>query len=188
MSLEQLSKLARRILLMLGRGSVTLVDDTGAVQKIQARLNGAETIPDMPRFAEYGFTSNPPSGTQVVIGFKNGDRNDGIVIATSNGQFRLKGLASGEVAIHDNKGQSVYLTESGIVVNGGGLPIQIVNAPEVTADTPIFKCTGEILDNCNTNSRTMAGMREVANGHTHPIKGVQPGSATVATDPPSQQE
>ncbi|WP_353191417.1 phage baseplate assembly protein V [Pandoraea pnomenusa] len=188
MSAEQFSRLARRILLTLGRGAVTLVDDTAPVQTIQARLNGAESIPDMPRFAEYGFTSFPPDGTQVVIGFKNGDRNDGIVIATSNGKFRLTGLSSGEVAIHDNRGQSVYLTKSGIVVNGGGLPMKIVNTPEVMADTPMFKCTGEILDNCNTNTRTMSGMREVANDHTHPIKNVQTGGSTLNTDAPSQKE
>ncbi|WP_197520270.1 phage baseplate assembly protein domain-containing protein, partial [Paraburkholderia tropica] len=73
--------------------------------------------------AEYGLTSNPPSGTLAVIGFKNGDRNDGIVIATSNAKFRMTGLATGEVAIHDDKGQSVYLSAAGIVVNGGGNPI-----------------------------------------------------------------
>jgi len=186
--LDQLNRLARRILLMMARGSVTLVDDTKPVQMLQLRVNGLELIPDIPRYAEYGFTSNPPDGTQAVIASKNGDRNDGIVIATSNAKYRMKGLATGEVAIYDDSGQSVYLSAAGIVVNGGGKPVEITNTPQITADTPLLRCTGDILDNCNTNSRTVAGMRSVANGHTHPINNVQTGSSTINSQPPTQQE
>lgn len=186
--IETFNRITRRILLMLARGSITLVDDTKSVQTLQVRVNGLELIPDVPRFAEYGYTSNPPAGTQVVIGSKNGDRNDGIVIATSNAKYRLTGLSSGEVAIHDDKGQSVYLTASGIIVNGGGNPITLTNAPEVIADTPLLKCKGDILDNYETNTRTVAGMRQVANAHVHPINNVQTGSSTISTQPPTQQE
>jgi phage baseplate assembly protein V len=186
--LDQLNRLARRILLLMARGSITLVDDTKPVQLLQLRVNGLELIPDVPRFVEYGFTSNPPSGTQAVVALKNGDRNDGIVIATSNAKYRMKGLATGEVAIYDDSGQSVYLSASGIVVNGGGKPVEITNTPSILADTPLLKCTGDILDNCNTNTRTVAGMRSVANGHTHPITNVQTGSSTINSQPPTQQE
>jgi phage baseplate assembly protein V len=186
--LDQLNRLARRILLMMARGSVTLVDDTKPVQMLQLRVNGLELIPDIPRYAEYGFTSNPPNGTQAVIASKNGDRNDGIVIATSNAKYRMKGLATGEVAIYDDSGQSVYLSAAGIVVDGGGKPVEITNTPQITADTPLLRCTGDILDNCNTNTRTMAGMRTVANSHTHPVPNVQLGGPGTTTNVPNQQE
>jgi phage baseplate assembly protein V len=183
-----LNRLARRILMVLTRGSIALVDDSKSVQMLQVRVNGLELIPDVPRFAEYGFTSNPPGGTQAIVGFKNGDRNDGIVIATSNAKFRMTALATGEVAIHDDKGQSVYLSAAGIIVNGGGNPITFTNAPEVIADTPLLKCKGDILDNYETNTRTVAGMRQVANAHTHPVRNVQGGGNTVTSDVPNQQE
>jgi phage baseplate assembly protein V len=186
--LDQLNRLARRILLMMARGSITLVDDTKPVQMLQLRINGLELISDIPRFIEYGFTSNPPAGTQAVVAMKNGDRNDGIVIATSNAKYRMKGLATGEVAIYDDSGQSVYLSAAGIVVNGGGKPIEITNAPSILADTPLLKCTGDILDNCNTNTRTVAGMREVANAHTHEVPNVQLGGPGTETNTPNQQE
>ncbi|MBB5462869.1 phage baseplate assembly protein V [Paraburkholderia sp. Cpub6] len=186
--LDQLNRLARRILLLMARGTIALVDDTKGVQTLQVRLNPLELIPDVPRYAEYGFTSNPPAGSQSLIAFKNGDRNDGFVIATSNAKYRMTALASGEIAIHDNKGQSVYLSASGIVVNGGGNPITLTNAPEVIADTPLLKCKGDILDNYETNTRTVAGMREVANSHVHPINDVQTGGSTINTQPPTQQE
>jgi len=186
--LEKIGQLGRRVLLMLARGTITLVDDTKPVQMLQVRVNALELIPDVPRFAEYGFTSNPPTGTQAVIASKNGDRNDGICIATSNAKYRMTQLATGEVAIHDNIGQSVYLTAEGIVINGGGNPMTITNTPEITADTPMLKCTGDILDNCNTNTRTVAGMRQVANGHTHDVPNVQSGGTTRTSNPPNQPE
>jgi len=186
--LADLGRITRRTLLALARGAITLVDDTQKVQKLQVRLNALEVIPDVPRFAEYGLTSNPPTGTQAVIAFKNGDRNDGIVIATSNAKYRMTALATGEVAIHDDKGQSVYLSAAGIVVNGGGKPITFTNAPEVIADTPVLKCKGDIVDNYETNTRTMAGMRQVANAHTHDIVNIQTGGSTRTSNAPNQQE
>jgi phage baseplate assembly protein V len=186
--LADLNRLARRILLMMARGTITLVDDTQSVQKLQVRLSPIELIPDVPRYAEYGFTSNPPEGSQALIAFKNGARNDGFVIATSNAKYRITALASGEVAIHGNNGQSVYLSASGIIVNGGGNPITLTNAPEVIADTPLLKCKGDILDNYETNTRTVAGMRQVANSHTHPILNIQTGGSNINTQTPTQQE
>lgn len=186
--LDQLNRLARRILLMMARGTITLVDDSKTVQTMQVRVNGLELIPDLPRFAEYGFTSNPPAGTQAIIGSKNGDRNDGIVIATSNAKYRLVGLSTGEVAIHDDKGQSVYLSASGIVVNGGGMPITLTNAPEVVADTLLLKVKGDVVDNYETNDRTMAGMRSVFNTHDHDVPSVQGGTDTRKSNGPNQQE
>jgi phage baseplate assembly protein V len=186
--LHELNRLGRRILLLMARGAIALVDDTKAVQTLQVRLNALELIPDVPRYAEYGFTSNPPAGTQALVAFKNGDRNDGFVIATSNAKYRMTSLASGEVAIHDDNGQSVYLSASGIIVNGGGNPITFTNAPEVIADTPLLKCKGDILDNYETNTRTVAGMRQVANSHTHPILNIQTGGSNISTQTPTQQE
>lgn len=186
--LHEMNRLGRRILLMMARGAIALVDDTKGVQTLQVRLNALELIPDVPRYAEYGFTSNPPGGTQALVAFKNGDRNDGFVIATSNAKYRMTALATGEVAIHDSRGQSVYLTEAGIVVNGGGNPITFTNTPEVIADTPLLKCKGDILDNYETNTRTVAGMRQVANSHTHPILNIQTGGSNINTQTPTQQE
>nr|WP_277625430.1 phage baseplate assembly protein V [Burkholderia stabilis] len=186
--MDQLNRLARRILLMMARGTVTLVDDSKKVQMLQVRINGLELLPDIPRFAEYGFTSNPPGGSQAIVGSKNGDRNDGIVIATSNATYRLTGLSTGEVAIHDDKGQSVYLSANGIVVNGGGNPITLTNAPEVIADTPLLKVKGDVVDNYETNNRTMAGMRAVFNGHNHDVTNVQGGGDTRTSNTPNQAE
>ncbi|MFM0022198.1 phage baseplate assembly protein V [Paraburkholderia azotifigens] len=186
--LADLNRLARRILLLMARGAISLVDDTKSVQTLQVRLNALELLPDVPRYAEFGFTSNPPDGTQALVAFKNGDRNDGFVIATSNAKYRMTGLASGEVAIHDSRGQSVYLTESGIVINGGGNPITLTNASKVRAETPRLECTGDIVDHCDTTGRAMSADRLIFDGHHHLVKNVQGGGSNIVSEVPTEQE
>lgn len=185
---EVINRLARRILLMMARGTITLVDDSEPVQMLQARVSGLELVPDLPRFAEYGFSSNPPIGTQALIASKNGDRNDGIVIATSNAAFRVKQLESGEVVVHDNIGQKVYLSSSGIRIDGGGNPVTITNTPKVRVETVLLECTGDIVDNCDTTGRSMAADRGIFDGHWHDVKNVQGGGSTITSEKPTQQE
>jgi phage gp45-like len=167
------------------RGAV-IVEDTKTVQYGQARLNSLETIGDIPRYQEYGFTSNSPIGIEGILICGSGDRTNGIIIATETAKYRMKALKSGEMAIYDNQGQSVYLSAAGITVNGGGNPIKYVNAPYVLFDMPI-RSNYDITDNYGTNTRSMAGMRLVANLHTHNFI-AQGGSSNLTTNPPNQPE
>ncbi|WP_431477838.1 phage baseplate assembly protein domain-containing protein [Massilia eburnea] len=59
-----------------------------------------------------GFTSVPKPGAEGVVVFVGGNRDHGLVIAVEDRRFRLKGLASGEVAIYDDQGQKVHLTRA----------------------------------------------------------------------------
>ena len=124
--------LLRRLLYLVSRGRITRVDDAGNAQLLQVRV-AADWLQDkLPRMAEYGFQSNPPAGSDAVLLFLAGNTSDGVVIATGSQQYRLKGLASGEVAISDNSGQKVYLSAAGIRIEGGSLPIQINSSSTVT--------------------------------------------------------
>jgi phage baseplate assembly protein V len=164
---QVLSTVLQRLRMVIGRGRITFGDDSGNVQRLQVRLNADQINDDMPRLAEFGFTSMPPNGSDVVVVFIAGDRSTGAVVATGHQTSRLKNLKSGEVAIYDDQGQSVYLTRGGIVINGAGLPLTITNTPEVRMETSL-NVTGDIKDHCDSPSgKTMAGMRTTYNGHTH---------------------
>lgn len=120
-----IERLYRCMQLAFGRGRITFVDDTGAVQKLQVKFGKMEIIDGMPTPHDYGFTCNPPIGSDVFASFLGGNRSNGIIVAVGSQAYRMKNLKSGEVAIYDKLGQSVHLTESGIVVNSAGLPIVI---------------------------------------------------------------
>lgn len=184
----------------LGRGRITRVDDSGPVQFVQLQLSQSETRDKTPRLVEYGFQSNPPDGTDAVGVFLAGDRTNGVVIACGSQQYRVRGLASGEVCISDNRQQSVYLSASGIVVNGGGHPVTITNTSEITADSPLMHCTGniqcdgniaaagDILDNSGTNAQSMAASRHTYDVHWHEVPNVQGGNGTARSNPPQPQQ
>jgi phage baseplate assembly protein V len=199
---QWISKIWTAVQMAIGRGRVTHVDDSGNVQLLQVRLGGDELRDHTRRLAEYGFTSSPPEGADVVALFVAGDRSKGVVIATGHQASRLRGLQAGEVAIFDDQGQSVYLTRSGIIVNGAGNPLVVNNTPVVTvnASTKValntpeldvsggIKAGGDITDNTATNAKSMAQMRTIFNGHHHNVVNVQAGSSTVTSNVPNEQE
>lgn len=167
----------RRIQLMHGKGRITRVDDSGPVQMLQVQLNAFETRDRTPRLAEFGFTSNPPLQSDVEMDFIAGDRSNGVAIATGHQSSRPTGLNEGESMLYDLWGKSVWLTkDGGIVVEAKNSPVTINNATTVTINaaekircvTPRLECTGDIIDNCDSQSHTVKDMRDLYNEHGHP--------------------
>lgn len=137
---KALGPMARRIGNLLSRGVVGFVDSARKMQALQINLLADESKDNVEHFEPYGFTSCPKPGAEAIAAFFDGDRSAGVVLVVADRRFRLKGLAAGEMAIHDDLGQKVHLTRSGIVIDGAGLPILMTNAPTVTveADTKIL--------------------------------------------------
>lgn len=158
--------LYRRVQAMIGRGVLSLIDDGKKVQSIQARFLAGETL-TMERFQQYGFTSHPHAGQEVIAAFLGGDRSHGVVIAVGDRSFRMKGMKGGEVALYDDLGQSVHLTREGIVIKGAGLPMTITDTPKLRVEADL-EVTGQVKDMCDGGGRTMDGMRQIYNDHTHP--------------------
>lgn len=166
---HHIGPLVRRLRLLVGKGTLHLVDDSAGVQTIQATFLAGETRDGLERAQDYGFTSVPLAGMQPIAVFLGGDRSNGVVLAVADRTFRLKGMQGGEVAIYDDQGQSVHLTRDGIVIKGAGKPVIITETPKVRAETPMLECTGEIKDRCDTpQGRTMAQMRDTFDTHVHP--------------------
>jgi phage baseplate assembly protein V len=178
-----IDRLYRCVMLAFGRGRVTFVDDAGPVQEIQARFGAREVIDNMPAPHDFGFTSNPPIGSDVVASFLGGSRKNGVVVAIGSQAYRLKNLKSGEVAIYDDLGQSVYLTRTGIVINGAGLPVKITNTPSITLDAAAVHVTGNLSVDGVVTAPTVVGTTNVTfggkSGITHTHSGVQTGSGTT---------
>lgn len=200
---DAIERMYRRILLVIGRGRIKTGKDDGSVQMQQVSLGQAETFDDVPRLCEYGFNSMPPAESDAVMVFVGGNRLDGVIIATGHQMYRMRSLKPGEVALSDDRGQSIYLSQAGIVINGGGLPIKLMNSPEVTLDAPTVHLTGNLnidgdvmvqqnitaqVDIMDHGNKSMRAMRDVFNGHDHTVTKVQPGGGAAKSDPPNQRE
>lgn len=168
----------RAITALVGFGHVAGVDSGAGVQTFQIAFGAAESRDGVPDIAHYGFTSAPPPSARAVVVFANGDRGNGVAVATNDAASRKTGLASGEVAVYDNLGQTVYLTRSGIVIDAGANPVTVRSAGTVTVDAPLLSCTGDITSNTATDPVTLAQVRATFNGHEHPFAGGDTGVPT----------
>lgn len=152
---------------LISKGLLHLVGDSSLVQKVQGEFHAGEVLSGLERYQDYGLTSVPLAGMELLTAFIGGDRSHGVVIAVADRQYRLKNLVAGEVALYDDQGQSVHLTRDGIVIRGANKPITLTGAPKIRCETELFEVTGQIKDLCETQGQTMAAMRETYNRHTH---------------------
>lgn len=89
-----------RLLLLLGRGIIKAIDETGGLQKLQCSLLNGETTNGIERMGEYGLSSYPLPDGEVLVGFLGGNRDHGIVVATEDRRHRIKHTNEGDVAIY----------------------------------------------------------------------------------------
>lgn len=132
---KMLAPIQRRVALMVSRAVITLVNDSLKMQNVQVNLMADVTRDGVERFQNYGHTSNPHPGAEGIMVSIGGNQDHGIVIVVDDRRYRLTGLAEGEVAMYDDLGQKVHLTRSGMIVNGGGLPVNVQNVSDLNVTT-----------------------------------------------------
>lgn len=126
----------RRVMMALARAVVRRVAADGGMQVLQLGLMADETKDGVEHFEPYGFTSHPRAGAEAAVLFLGGNRDHGIAVVVADRRYRIRGLESGEVAIHDDQGQSIVLKRDGIVVT----------APKVTVDADTVEVVGGSID------------------------------------------
>ena len=98
-----MAPLRRRVLLMIGRAMLTLVDDARKLQSVQVVALNGEVIDDAERFQQYGFTSVPHPEAEAVVLSVGGMRQHPIVIAVEDRRYRVRDLAAGEVCLYTDE-------------------------------------------------------------------------------------
>lgn len=111
---ERVSRLLSRVRQAF-RGKLTLTDTDGGVQLSQVSGLATEDLPGVEYFQHYGFTSTPPAGSMAIIVPVCGKTSHGVIVATENSAFRLKGLKNGEVALYTDEGACIVLRRGKIV-------------------------------------------------------------------------
>ncbi len=98
---------------LVARAVVNLVDDSKKLQLLQLDVLADETVEDIERVQNFGLTSNPPKNAEAVVLFVNGQRDHGLVVAVDDRRYRIRNLASGEVAVYDQSGSVITLKANG---------------------------------------------------------------------------
>lgn len=116
---QSLTKIARRVSLLVSRGVVQRVDDAKTCQTLQVSLLADELRDDVERFEAYGVTSHPLVGAEVIFLSVGGNRSHGVVVAVSDRRSRPTGLAEGDVCLYTTNGERVYLSDADDLVHLG---------------------------------------------------------------------
>lgn len=166
---QMAEKALSRIRNILSRGTLTglaVVPPNKTTMTAVVTLFSQETYSGIEYPDQYGFSSFPPldGNTEVIAGFFGGARDHGTVLKAFNrkamANLPFLPLAQGEAALWN------ALTGSYVLMKADG-SIHMKSTTSVSIDTPTLSCSGDIIDNVGTNSRTMAGMRAKYNSHTH---------------------
>lgn len=134
---DMLRPLRNRIVMTISRAVIEAVKDSEGVQFVKTSLLTDEEADDMERFQEFGFTSNPPSGSEAIAVFVGGNREHGVVVATENRSKRKRGLSPGESALYTDPETFIYIKANG--------QIHIKTAATVKVEAPSTELTGNLM-------------------------------------------
>jgi phage gp45-like len=109
-----------------------------------------------------GYSANPASGSDVVLLQVMGSADHVVALGGDFLGNAIGDLAPGEFGF--SNGTQMVIVRTGY--------IEMVSPTYILANTPTFKCTGEIIENCNGASVTLGT-------HTH---GAGLGGHTTAPD------
>lgn len=168
-----------RIMHIITRGVLTAKNAAKRLRTIQCELFGGDVRDAVEDFEPYGYTAEPLPGAEVLVASLGGDREHTICVCHPDRRYRPTGLKDGEVMLYDWKGRKVYLSESGIQVDGVSDPVTVKTSASVEIDAPTVHCTGNlnvdgaiiakgtINDLSGNGGSSMDAMRDVYNMHTH---------------------
>lgn len=154
-----LNPIKRKISMMVARGRVELVTDAKKIQQMQATFLADETLDRLERIQEFGFTSTPKPGAQVVALFLNGSRDHGVIIACDDGTVRPQDVAEGEAAVYSYGKYQVRVKNDRIQVGKDG------TYETVVVGETLAELLGKLIDDLAT--------------HTHGAPGAPPTQATT---------
>lgn len=102
-----------RLMLMIGRAVIAAVNDGTGIQQVQISVLAGESMDKVERFQNWGFTGNPPAGAEAILVAIGANRDNLAIVALDHREKRLKGLAAGESAMYDDKGNYIWMKTSG---------------------------------------------------------------------------
>lgn len=118
------------------RGKLNMTKSANGIQSMQIDGLNGETIVDAENYQQFGFTSNPPSGTKVIVLPLGGATSHSVIIATENASFRVAGLKGGETAIYDQSGSTIVLKNGKIIE---------IDCDEIIIKTKKYTCSADTI-------------------------------------------
>ena len=113
---REFDRVYRRLDMMITRGVINSVDDSGGCQTMQVDGYDSETLDDVERFQSYGISTVPKAGTGVLVACVSGVRDQPVVIAVNDEDNRPRGNRGGETVLYNDQGVTLLLSNDGDLV------------------------------------------------------------------------
>lgn len=107
--------LKNRVMLMISRAVIESVDDSMKMQLVKLSILKGETKDGVERMQNFGFSSNPPAGSEALVVFVAGNREHGVVVAADDRTKRIKDLAEGESVFFNAAGDKIHIKADGTI-------------------------------------------------------------------------
>lgn len=119
------------------RGVIGAVNPAPNVTLVQVSGVAGEIVQDNELFQHYGFSSNPPAGSAVIVLPLGGKTSQAVIISSEHGAYRIKNLAAGEAVIYNHHGDKVWIKQDGT--------IDVTASSKVTVHSPLVEVpTGDV--------------------------------------------
>lgn len=176
--MDLISTILQKIKLIVGRAAVTSVTPPSGDQgySVDVAMAANERRTGIPMIQHYGVASVPKSGSEIVVLFQGGSRDNGIAIASAGDPSKLPKLEPGEVAIYAESGQVVHLLADGSIMlkTASGKPVRVEADLNVTGKV---LAVGEVATRCVDADGVFTDAAAVHLGtHMHPTAAVGPAS------------
>ena len=140
-------ELRRRVMLMVGRAVLTVVDDSTGLQTVQVEGLRDEVIDGAEKFGMYGITSHPLKGADALV-FSVGGMRQHSIIFIDDRRHRVTELAEGEVCLYS------HLDEEG---NLHRVLLNKDRGVEVHGVDVVVHASGDYTINCDGDATINAG-------------------------------
>jgi phage baseplate assembly protein V len=117
---------------MIRRAVVVSATDSPAVQQLKINLGNGDIQSKIERIQNFGLTGVPKKNAQALCLFVNGNRDQPVIIAVDDGNFRVH-VNEGEVAVYNAFGTVIKLAADGTINMGDGSPL-LATAGVVTGE------------------------------------------------------
>ena len=134
--------LERRVLLMIGRAVLTVVNDLTPLQTVQVEGLPGEIIDGAERFQLYGITSHPLPGADALVLAVGGIRQHPVILIDDR-RHRVKELAEGEVCIYTHEDDPDNDNAHRVILKEGRVADILGDQINITADTRITLTVGD---------------------------------------------
>jgi phage gp45-like len=96
------------------------MNDNSSFQRLQLKFGDGDVQDNVMRVQNYGFASHPPDGSEALVLFQGGMKENPIAISVDHRQARLKELKVGEVALYND----LEVSSKIVLKNNGGIQIE----------------------------------------------------------------